>query len=92
MDLLLGFLLAMSVTMALIPPLMQAAARLQFLDAPAIARCMRRRCRASAASRWRRARCWRWCCAGEFAQPMPAYLAGVLVLLLFGVWDDRASR
>ena len=22
---------------------------------------------------------------------MPAYLAGVLVLLLFGVWDDRVT-
>jgi UDP-GlcNAc:undecaprenyl-phosphate GlcNAc-1-phosphate transferase len=29
--------------------------------------------------------------SGEFAQPMPAYLAGLLVLLLFGVWDDRVT-
>jgi len=34
MDLMLGFLLAMSVTMALIPPLMHAASRLHFLDIP----------------------------------------------------------
>ena len=58
MDLLLAFILAMALTVALIPALMRRAAALHVLDAARpSARCTSARCRASAASRWRSA--WR---------------------------------
>ncbi|MDY6946415.1 MAG: MraY family glycosyltransferase [Pseudomonadota bacterium] len=91
MDLMLGFLLAMSVTMALIPPLMQAAERWNFLDAPGA-----RKVHTSPVPRvggiaMAAGTLLTLLISGEFAQPMPAYLGGVLVLLLFGVWDDRVT-
>jgi UDP-GlcNAc:undecaprenyl-phosphate/decaprenyl-phosphate GlcNAc-1-phosphate transferase len=91
MDLMLGFLLAMSVTMALIPPLMQAAARFHFLDAPG-----ERKVHATPVPRvggiaMAAGTLLALALSGEFAQPMPAYLAAIVVLLLFGVWDDRAT-
>lgn len=91
MELMLGFLLAMSITMALIPPLMQAAARLRFLDAPA-----QRKVHTTPVPRvggiaMAVGTLVALILSGEFAQPMPSYLAGVLVLLAFGVWDDRVS-
>jgi len=81
----LGFLLAMSVTMALIPPLMRAAVRFNFLDVHAtpvprvggIAMAVGTLLALTL--------------SGEFAQPMPAYLAAIIVLLAFGVWDDRVT-
>src|SRR5262245_37030679 len=89
MSLLLGFLLAMSVTMALIPPLMQVAERFHFLDLP-----NRRKVHAVAVPRvggiaMAAGTLLALAASGRFAQPMPAYLAGVVVLLGFGVWDDR---
>lgn len=91
MDLLLGFLLAMSVTMALIPPLMRAAARWNFLDEPE-----QRKVHSVPVPRvggiaMAAGTLAALALAGNFAQPMPAYLAGVIVLLAFGVWDDRMT-
>lgn len=91
MQLMLGFLLAMSVTMALIPPLMRVAARLQFLDAPG-----QRKVHSTPVPRvggiaMATGTLLALALSGQFAQPMPAYLAGIVVLLGFGVWDDRVS-
>jgi UDP-GlcNAc:undecaprenyl-phosphate/decaprenyl-phosphate GlcNAc-1-phosphate transferase len=91
MDLMLGFLLAMSVTMALIPPLMNAAARLHFLDAPG-----HRKVHATPVPRvggiaMAAGTMLALALSGDFQQPMPAYLAGISVLLVFGVWDDRVT-
>lgn len=91
MDLMLGFLLAMSVTMALIPPLMQAAARWQFLDAPGARKVHTTPVPRVGGIAMAAGTLLALLLSGEFAQPMPAYLAGVLVLLLFGVWDDRMT-
>jgi UDP-GlcNAc:undecaprenyl-phosphate GlcNAc-1-phosphate transferase len=90
-DLLLVFLLAMSVTMALIPPLMRVAARWNFLDAPG-----QRKVHTAPVPRvggiaMAAGTLAALALAGNFAQPMPAYLAGVIVLLVFGVWDDRKT-
>ncbi|GFE87060.1 MraY family glycosyltransferase [Steroidobacter agaridevorans] len=91
MDLMLGFLLAMSVTMALIPPLMQAAARWRFLDAPEARKVHTTPVPRVGGIAMAAGTLLALLLSGEFAQPMPAYLAGVLVLLLFGVWDDRVT-
>lgn len=87
----LGFLLAMSVTMALIPPLMNAAARLNILDAPG-----HRKVHATPVPRvggiaMAAGTMLALALSGEFQQPMPAYLAAIAVLLAFGVWDDRVT-
>lgn len=91
MELMLGFLLAMSITMALIPPLMQAAERFHFLDAPG-----QRKVHSTPVPRvggiaMATGTLLALALSGQFTQPMPAYLAGVVVLLLFGVWDDRVT-
>lgn len=87
----LGFLIAMSVTMALIPPLMRAAQRFHFLDDPG-----ERKVHAQPVPRvggiaMAAGVLLALAFSGEFAQPMPAFLAGVVVLLAFGVWDDRVT-
>lgn len=91
MELLLGFIVAMSVTMALIPPLMQLAARYQFLDSPGD-----RKVHATPIPRvggiaMAAGTLLALALSGSYAQPMPAFVAGVLVLLAFGVWDDRCT-
>lgn len=91
MDLMLGFLLAMSVTMALIPPLMQVAARWDFLDAPGARKVHSTPVPRVGGIAMAAGTLLALVLSGNFAQPMPAYLAGVLVLLLFGVWDDRVT-
>lgn len=91
MNLILSFMVAMSLTMVLIPPLMRVADRFNFLDAPG-----ERKVHAHAIPRvggiamaigmlvsllvW-----------GEFSPTMRAFCAGVVVLLVFGIWDDRAN-
>jgi len=89
MELMLGFLLAMSVTMALIPPLMKVATRWHFIDTP-----NHRKVHATPVPRvggiaMAVAMLLALALSGRFEQPMPAYLAGVIVLLIFGVCDDR---
>ena len=85
----LGFLLAMSVTMALIPPLMKAAIRWNFIDTP-----NHRKVHSTPVPRiggiaMAVAVLLALALSGNYSQPMPAYLAGVVVLLIFGVCDDR---
>src|SRR5262245_55037113 len=87
----LGFLLSMSVTMALIPPLMQVAARYRFLDAPG-----QRKVHTTPVPRvggiaMAAGTLLALALSGQFAQPMPAYLGGALALLAFGIWDDRVT-
>ncbi len=91
MDPMLGFLLAMSVTMALIPPLIQAAARFDFLDVPGHRKVHTTPVPRVGGIAMAAGLLLALALSGEFAQPMPAYLAGVLVLLVFGVWDDRVT-
>jgi UDP-GlcNAc:undecaprenyl-phosphate GlcNAc-1-phosphate transferase len=91
MELLLGFLLAMSVTIALIPPLMHGAGRLHVLDMPS-----QRKVHAQpiprvggiamAAGTLLALLLW-----GGVAAPLPAFCTGIVILLAFGVWDDRVS-
>jgi UDP-GlcNAc:undecaprenyl-phosphate/decaprenyl-phosphate GlcNAc-1-phosphate transferase len=91
MDLMLGFLLAMSVTMALIPPLMQAAVRWQILDAPGVRKVHTTPVPRVGGIAMAAGVLLALALSGEFAQPMLAYVGGVVVLLLFGVWDDRVT-
>ena len=91
MPLMLGFLLAMSVTMALIPPLMRAALHWNFLDLPAERKVHSEPVPRVGGIAMAAGTLAALALAGNFAQPMPAYLAGVIVLLIFGVWDDRMT-
>ena len=86
MELMLGFLLAMSITMALIPPLMAVAARLRFLDAPS-----QRKVHSTPVPRvggiaMAAGTLFALTLSGEFMQPMPAYLAGVVETSRGVVW------
>jgi UDP-GlcNAc:undecaprenyl-phosphate/decaprenyl-phosphate GlcNAc-1-phosphate transferase len=91
MDLLLPLLVAMVVTMALIPLLMRAAGHLHVIDQPAGRKMHLQaipRVGGIAMAIGVLLPLWLWL-------PMDAtlfgYLLAVVVLLLFGVWDDRAS-
>jgi UDP-GlcNAc:undecaprenyl-phosphate GlcNAc-1-phosphate transferase len=91
MDLLLSFVLAMSVTMALIPLLSRVAGRLQVLDQPGS-----RKVHSSPVPRIGGVAM----VAGALVPlafllredpQLPAYLVSALVLLAMGVWDDRSE-
>lgn len=91
MQLVLGFLLAMGITMLLIPPLMHVAQRWRILDQPSerkvhAAPVPRVGGIAMAAGMLLAMLVW-----GRSLGPMPALLAGVGVLLVFGIWDDRVT-
>src|ERR1700756_2878616 len=91
MDLMLGFVVAMSVTMVLIPPLMRLAGRVGVLDQPGARRVHltptpRVGGIAMAAGVLLALALW-----GHFDRTMQAYFAGLFVLAVFGVWDDRAE-
>jgi UDP-GlcNAc:undecaprenyl-phosphate GlcNAc-1-phosphate transferase len=91
MDLLLAFVLAMSVTMALVPLLTRFAARMQVLDSPGP-----RKVHANPIPR-----VGGLAMAAGACLPMlfwthgdlrsPAYLAAAALLLAVGVWDDRVE-
>jgi UDP-GlcNAc:undecaprenyl-phosphate/decaprenyl-phosphate GlcNAc-1-phosphate transferase len=91
MHLLLALIIAMVVTMALIPPLARAAGRLQVLDAPS-----GRKVHVGAMPRiggiamvvGSLVPLWFWL---PMDSTLRAYLLAVLVLLLFGIWDDRVA-
>ena len=92
MNLLLAFIIAMATTMVLIPPLARSAGRLRVLDAPGA-----RKVHAEPMPRvggiamlvgviialvfWLPA----------FNQRMLAWLAGAVIVFVFGVWDDRVQ-
>ena len=91
MELMLGFVVAMSVTMVLIPPLMRMAGRARILDQPGLRRVHssptpRVGGIAMAAGVLLSLSLW-----GHFDRTMQAYFAGLFVLLVFGVWDDRSE-
>lgn len=91
MDLLLAFVLAMSVTMALIPTLMRLANRLQILDAPGPRKVHLRpipRIGGVAMVAGALVPLLFWLDAGP---TLKAYLAAALLLLSVGVWDDRMT-
>lgn len=86
-----SFLIAMLVTMALIPPLMRVATRLQIVDVP-----NERKVHANAIPRVGGVAMaagailplmfWMW------SLPQVAgLLAGIAIILIFGVWDDRVD-
>jgi len=91
MDLLLAFILAMALTMALIPALMRRAGAMHVLDEPAERKVHGRPM----------PRVGGIAMAVGVAVPLllwldldwltAAYLASALIVLLFGVWDDRAT-
>ena len=91
MELLLGFVVAVGVTMALIPPLIKLAPRWHFVDLP-----QERKVHshpvprvggiAMAAGVLLALLVW-----GRFGAPTAALIAGIVVLVAFGIWDDRVT-
>ena len=91
MDLLLGFIIAMTVTMALIPPLMRLAGRARMLDQPET-----RKVHAAPIPRvggiaMSIGVLLALALLGHFDRSLQAFCAGILVLLVFGIWDDRVT-
>ncbi len=91
MDLLLAFILAMVLTMALIPPLMRRAGVMHVLDAPEARKVHDHpipRVGGIAMAIGGAVPLALWL---EFDRLSLAFGAGALIVLLFGVWDDRAT-
>ena len=91
MDLLLAFILAMVLTMALIPALMRRAGAMHVLDAPAERKVHARpmpRVGGIAMAVGVAVPLLLWL---DLDRLTAAYLASALIVLLFGVWDDRAT-
>jgi len=91
MDLLLAFVIAMVITMALIPPLVKGAARLQVLDAPGSRKVHTQpipRVGGIAMVVGTVVPLYVWLAMDA---TLLAYLLAVLVLIGFGAWDDRVS-
>ena len=91
MDLLLAFILAMVLTMALIPALMRRAGALHVLDQPAERKVHARpmpRVGGIAMAVGVAVPVLLWL---DLERLTAAYLASALIVLLFGVWDDRAT-
>jgi len=91
MVLLLAFVVAIGVTMALIPPLIKLAPRLQFVDMP-----QSRKVHVNPVPRvggiaMAIGVLIGWAVWGQLSAAVIALLAGIIVLLIFGVWDDRAT-
>ncbi len=91
MDLLLAFILAMVLTMVLIPPLMRRAGAMHVLDAPAERKVHTRpipRVGGIAMAVGVAVPLLLWL---DLDRLTAAYLASALIVLLFGIWDDRAT-
>ncbi len=91
MHLILGFMVALSITMVLIPPLMRAAGRFNFLDQPESRKVHTHAIPrvggiAMAAGMLIAIVAW-----GDSSRTLQAYCAGIVVLLVFGIWDDRVT-
>jgi UDP-GlcNAc:undecaprenyl-phosphate GlcNAc-1-phosphate transferase len=89
--LLLGFVVAIGVTMALIPPLIKLAPRWHFVDLP-----QQRKVHANPIPRvggiaMAIGVLLGWLVCGFVATQTIALVTGVLVLLAFGMWDDRVT-
>ncbi len=91
MDLLLAFILAMVLTMVLIPPLMRRAGAMHVLDAPADRKVHTRpipRVGGIAMAVGVSVPLLLWL---DIDRLTAAYLAAALIVLLFGIWDDRVT-
>ena len=91
MDLLLAFILAMALTVALIPALMRRAGAMHVLDEPAERKVHARpmpRVGGIAMAVGVAVPLLLWL---DLDRLTAAYLASALIVLLFGVWDDRAT-
>ena len=91
MDLLFAFVIAMVLTMALIPPLARAAGRLQVLDDPESRKVHSRpipRVGGIAMVAGTVLPLWLWL---PIDPVQSGYLLAVIVLLVFGAWDDRVN-
>jgi UDP-GlcNAc:undecaprenyl-phosphate/decaprenyl-phosphate GlcNAc-1-phosphate transferase len=91
MDLLLAFVIAMVVTMALIPPLVRVAARLQVLDDPASRKVHSQPMPRVGGIAMAAGSLLPLCLWLPMDRTLGAYLLAVIVLLIFGAWDDRVT-
>jgi UDP-GlcNAc:undecaprenyl-phosphate/decaprenyl-phosphate GlcNAc-1-phosphate transferase len=88
---LLAFVVAMVVTMALIPPLMRSAARLNVLDDPASRKVHSTPIPRVGGIAMGIGSLLPLCLWLQIDRMLTAYLLAVAVLLAFGAWDDRVS-
>jgi UDP-GlcNAc:undecaprenyl-phosphate/decaprenyl-phosphate GlcNAc-1-phosphate transferase len=91
MDLLLAFILAMVLTMVLIPPLMRRAEVMHVLDAPGDRAVHERpipRVGGIAMTIGAAVPLLLWL---DFDRLSVAYVAAALIVVLFGIWDDRVT-
>jgi UDP-GlcNAc:undecaprenyl-phosphate GlcNAc-1-phosphate transferase len=86
-----GFLIAMSVAMALIPPLMRVADRLQVVDVPDLRRTHVVPVPRVGGIAMAIGLLLALLLLGERTHALLACMASVVVLLAFGVWDDRVE-
>src|SRR5262252_3123720 len=91
MALLLAFVVAIGVTMALIPPLIKLAPRLQFVDMPQSRKVHTNPVPRVGGIAMALGVLIGWIVWGQLSTAVVAFLAGIIVLLVFGVWDDRAT-
>ncbi|MBC7982529.1 MAG: undecaprenyl/decaprenyl-phosphate alpha-N-acetylglucosaminyl 1-phosphate transferase [Candidatus Obscuribacterales bacterium] len=91
MERVLGFVIAMSVTMALIPPLMHAADRWRILDQPSARKVHDKPIPRIGGIAMAAGILLALLVLQNSAPALRAYCAGVVVLLVFGVWDDRVT-
>src|SRR5450631_2591322 len=91
MDLLLAFIIAMVVTMALIPPLARAAGRLHVLDNPECRKVHSQPIPRVGGIAMVAGAVLPLCLWLPMEPTLLAYLLAALVLLVFGAWDDRVN-
>ncbi len=91
MDLLFAFVIAMVVTMALIPPLARAAGRLHVLDDPESRKVHSQPIPRVGGIAMVAGTALPLCLWLPMDRTVLAYLLAVIVLLVFGVWDDRVN-
>src|SRR5450631_4110301 len=91
MDLLLVCVIAMVVTMVLIPPLMRVATRLRVLDDPAARKVHAQPIPRVGGVAMAIGTLLPLCLWLPREPTLVAYVAAVMVLLGFGVWDDRVT-
>src|SRR5471032_1790675 len=91
MDLLLPFVIAMVITMALIPPLVRVAARLQVLDDPASRKVHTEPIPRVGGIAMVAGSLLPLCLWLPMDRTLKAYLLAVGVLVIFGAWDDRVA-
>jgi UDP-GlcNAc:undecaprenyl-phosphate GlcNAc-1-phosphate transferase len=91
MDLLLPFVIAMVVTMALVPPLARVASRLQVLDDPAGRKVHTQPIPRVGGIAMVVGSLVPLCLWLPMDRVLLSYLLAVIVLLVFGAWDDRVA-